>query len=86
MTFVTMIEESCGYNRCINKLNERRMTVNKPEFVTDKVLEYLDDLRESAVTNMFLAASYLVQEFGFDKREARRALRYWMDTFGDDNR
>ena len=35
-----------------------------------EVFEYLDALRESGVTNMFGATPYLMEEFGFDKREA----------------
>ena len=36
----------------------------RPEGLTDEMLEYLDMLRESAVTNMFGAAPYLQDEFG----------------------
>lgn len=45
--------------------------------------QYLDDLRESAVTNMFGAAPYLVQEFGLTKQEAREVLSEWMETFSE---
>ena len=43
--------------------------------------EYLDQLRESGVTNMFGAGSYLQEEFGMDKHEARKVLSEWMRTF-----
>ena len=56
--------------------------VERPDFVTEAHLEYLDDLRDSGVTNMFGAASYLVQAFGLTKQEARQVLSYWMKTFG----
>ena len=50
------------------------------EFIED-VLVYLDMLRESGVTNMFGAAPYIVDEFGVDKRTARKLLSHWMKTF-----
>lgn len=43
--------------------------------------EYLDQLRESGVTNMFGASPYLMREFGLDKQEAREVLSEWMRTF-----
>lgn len=55
--------------------------VEKPEIVTDEHLEYLDDLRESGVTNMFGAGAYLEDEFSIGRREARTILAYWMESF-----
>lgn len=69
--------------------NRRRRVAEKearPEFVKQEHLEYLDELRESAVTNMFGAARYLVQRFGLSIGEARNILSYWMTSFGDPNR
>ena len=57
------------------------MTNEKPEFVTDEHLEFLDDLRESGATNMFGARPYLQKAFGFNREDSLKALRYWMDTF-----
>jgi hypothetical protein len=51
--------------------------------VTEEHLEYLDSLRESAVVNMFSAASYLINAFDLDKREAKDVLMHWMRTFGE---
>lgn len=42
--------------------------------------EYLDDLRESAMTNMFGAGPYLQSAFGLSKSEAQDILFQWMDT------
>ena len=42
---------------------------------------FLDDLRESGVTNMFGAAAYLVAEFGVSREEAKALLLNWMQTF-----
>jgi len=39
---------------------------------------FLEDLRESGATNMFGAASYLVDVFGLDRREAKDILLEWM--------
>lgn len=47
--------------------------------------EYLDDLRESGVTNMFGAGSYLQDEFGITKYDANRILQTWMDNFGKED-
>jgi len=49
----------------------------------EEVNEYLDDLRESGVTNMFGAGIYLEQAFGMTKSDARKALTTWMTTFSD---
>ena len=43
---------------------------------------YLDDLRESGVTNMFGARPYLEAEFDLAKDEAGEVLSAWMKTFG----
>ena len=55
----------------------------KPDFVTDEHLEYLDDLRDSGVTNMLGAAPYLQREFNIPFKEARKVLVYWMETFSE---
>lgn len=47
----------------------------------EEVMVYLDALRESGITNMFGAAPYIVEEFGVDKRMARKLLAHWMRTF-----
>ena len=46
--------------------------------------DYLDRLRNSGVTNMYGAASYLQREFpelGFDDARARQLLVAWMDGY-----
>ena len=40
----------------------------------DAIFEYLDDLRESGVTNMFGAGPYVQDEFGLGRREAGEAV------------
>lgn len=61
-------------------------TTARPEVVTDEYLEYLDDLRESGIVNMFGARPYLQEEFDLSKEDASVVLNYWMKTFGDPNR
>ena len=48
------------------------------------VMEYLNRLRNSGVTNMFGAAPYVQQEFGLDRVEARRILTLWMKNFNEE--
>lgn len=49
----------------------------------EEYFEYLDDLRESGVTNMYGASPYLVEEFGVDLSTAQRILIEWMRTFNE---
>ena len=44
--------------------------------------EYLDNLRESGVTNMWGAGAYLQGVFGLDRKDANAVLGLWMRTFG----
>ena len=48
------------------------------EGVEKEMFTYLDELRDSGVTNMFGAAPYLQREFDLEKREAREILAKWM--------
>jgi hypothetical protein len=58
--------------------------MERPAFVTEEHLEYLDELRESGETNMFGARPYLMREFPLlDKNEAGMVLSYWMKSFGE---
>lgn len=45
---------------------------------------FLDELRESAVTNMWGASIYLVHEFDIEDNTARKVLMTWMDYFDAD--
>lgn len=54
---------------------------DKPQGMTDKHFEYLDELRESGRTNMFGAAAYLTDEMGVPRLDARKYLQHWMTTF-----
>ncbi len=56
--------------------------IEQPDYVKQDHLEYLDDLRESGITNMFGASPYLADEFDLDIEVSRQILSYWMKTFG----
>ena len=47
------------------------------------VFEYLDNLRDSGITNMFGAVPYLQTDLGLSRNEASRVLREWMETFDE---
>jgi hypothetical protein len=55
--------------------------IERPSFVKEKHLLYLDTLRESGVTNMYGAASYVMQAFNMPREKAVSTLSYWMKTF-----
>ena len=71
--------------KCSLNNEETEMTNPKarPAFVTDEHFAYLDILRESGTTNMFGAWINIEDEFGFDKRDAKIILSYWMDSYED---
>ena len=47
---------------------------------------YLDQLRESGITNMFGASPYLQEAFDLDRYEAKDVLLEWMQTFSTRNK
>lgn len=47
----------------------------------ETVFVYLDELRESSITNMFGAAPYLQKKFYFNPKKAKDLLIEWMETF-----
>lgn len=60
---------------------------NRPVFVDDKYLSYLDDLRESGITNMYGARPYLQREFPeLSDETSAEILVYWIKTFEKSDR
>jgi len=58
--------------------------MDRPTYLTDEHLEYLDTLRESGVTNMYGAQPYLRDEYPkLNRNEATKVLLYWMKTFSE---
>lgn len=60
-----------------NKMKDR------PEYVTDEMLVFLDELRESGITNMFGATPYVEKRFNMKRKDASAVLFYWMETFSE---
>ena len=50
--------------------------VTEPE-----VFEYLNDLRESGVTNMLGATPYIASNFGLTTKSSRELLMAWIESF-----
>lgn len=56
--------------------------IERPDFVNEEHLNFLDSLRKSGVTNMFGATPYIQDAFPeLSKKQATKALSYWMKTF-----
>lgn len=56
--------------------------MERPIFVEEGHLKFLDKLRDSGVTNMWGARPYLLDEFpGLSEVEAQTVLLYWMKPF-----
>lgn len=49
----------------------------------EKVFVFLDNLRESGITNMFGAAPYIEKMFEVERKTARSLLVEWMETFDE---
>ena len=63
-------------------LKEVGDTIGESVEWVETYFDFLDELRESGVTNMYGASSYLQREFDFDKNDARVVLRAWMESYG----
>ena len=56
--------------------------ISRPLKLLQEHLEFLDDLRESGITNMYGAGTYLQEEYPLlNKDEAGSIIHYWMKTF-----
>ena len=67
----------------VAKIDAMIDNVEVNEGVVKDMYTYLNDLRDSGVTNMFGASPYLQKEFGLDKKEARGVLANWMQSFSE---
>jgi len=47
----------------------------------EEVNEFLNELRDSGVTNMFGAGVYVQEEYGVTRDEAREFVTTWMKSF-----
>jgi len=48
----------------------------------EEMFDYLDNLRECGVVNMFGATPYVQEAFDLTKQEAQQILKEWMETYG----
>lgn len=65
----------------------RKQSETRPAFVKESHLRYLDRLRESGVTNMWGAGTYLRRQFPkLDENTSSPIVGYWMETFGKETR
>jgi len=73
----------------ITSIKEFRIILEAQRQATDieiHVMDYLNELRDSGVTNMFGAVSYILNEFPeLDKNEASRILSLWMKNFNEES-
>lgn len=77
-----MVMEKTDKDMKDNKINEDMRPTTELE---QEVFAYLNYLRESGVTNMFGATSYILDKFPqLEKSEASKLLKTWMDNFNDD--
>ena len=51
--------------------------------ITNEQIQFLDDLRDSGIVNMFGAGSYIQDEFGVTRHDANRILNHWMETYSE---
>jgi hypothetical protein len=49
----------------------------------EEMLYFLDDLRESGITNMFGGAAFVHENFDVTRQQSCDVLVYWMKTFGE---
>lgn len=63
-----------------NNTNESRQTTD----LEKNVMLFLNDLRDSGVTNMYVASPYIVDEFDITPNEAHKILALWMKNFNDE--
>lgn len=57
---------------------------DKPKFSQKRwtqFFDFLDELRESGVTNMFGSSPYVMEAFGLNRDDASHVVGRWMKTF-----
>ena len=52
--------------------------------ISNEVFLYLEELRESGVTNMFGAHQYVMEDFEISKPLAIKLVKTWMDSYNDE--
>ena len=62
------------------------MSTRKTTEQEKEAMEFLNFLRNTGVTNMFGSAPYVQEEFGIEKKEARRLVSLWMSNFNEEGK
>ena len=52
--------------------------------ISNEVFLYLEELRESGVTNMFGAHRYVMEDFEISKPLAMKLVKTWMDRYDEE--
>ena len=55
--------------------------MERPEFVTDQMLEFMDDIRDDGQINPLGAGKDLEIEFSISNYEASEVIKYWMHSY-----
>tara|TARA_R100001530_G_C4289105_1_gene147552 strand:- start:725 stop:958 length:234 start_codon:yes stop_codon:yes gene_type:complete len=50
----------------------------------EEIFEYLEELRQSGITNMYGAGAFLVDDFEMNKHRAKELLLEWFDFKRDE--
>jgi hypothetical protein len=59
----------------------------RADYITDEMLEFLDELRESGKTSVFNRRIYLLEKFPqLSLQRALNVIAYWLQTFGEEKR
>lgn len=59
------------------------MDIQLPEGMTPEMCQYLENLRQSGVTNMFGAGPFLQDAFDLSRREGSDYLMFWMQNYSE---
>lgn len=57
--------------------------INQNPSKYDRYFDWLEDLRQSCIVNMYGAAPYLEAYFGMKESEADAILIYWMNHYSE---
>ena len=52
--------------------------------ISNEVFLYLEELRESGVTNMYGAHLYVMEDFEVNKAMAIKLVKTWMDNYNEE--
>ena len=61
-------------------INEQNIIFDE---ISNEVFLYLEELRESGITNMFGAHQYVMEDFEVSKAMAIKLVKTWMDNYNN---